>query len=275
MNALKMALVPAAAGLACLSAAWPARADFVSLPVVAGANTTLTLCNPKINLDTPTETQDPSVTACRVEGLPGSSALPGYILRASRSANLKVNGVTVGKIYDRVWCKGAGTACDATNTYVLGLRVRLNTEPWNPTGNSFEINDFFRMIRPGSAAESAYHMGRVGGGTNPTSALAYKYVEYTGRTLKGLSEPASSGQQELNKLANNAWIDFRADVNANDPDSNPPFSLSSEWSPWMLVRQVCPLGVGASPKARALRVWQGGEEGQTPQSIYTGAYACN
>ena len=268
-----LSVLSVAAVVAAIPAA--ASAAMVTVPVPGGANTTLTTCNPKINLDTPSETQDPSVTTCKVNGLPGSASLPGYILKSSRTANIVVNGVTVGTLYDRVWCLGTGTTCNGTNTYMLGLRARMNANAWNPSGLSFEINDFFRTIRSGASVDSGYFMGTVVGGTNADTAAARKYLEFTGRTLKGLFEPSTSAQNNPVKVTNNAWIDFRADANINDPDSNPPFSYSSEWSPWLLVRQNCPTGYNTTPQALKSRLWQGGEEGQTPQPILTSAYVCN
>ena len=264
-----------AAGLAAACTYVAAQAAPVTLAVQTGARTNLTICNPKINLDTPEETQDPAVTKCRVDGLPGSAALPGFILKSSRTQNIVVNGVTVGTLYDRVWCRGTGTTCDATQTYILGTRARMNANAWNPTGFSFEINDFFRTVRSTSSVSVSYFMGTVLGGTNPDTAQARKYLEYTGRTLQGLFEPASSSQTARSKTTNNAWVDFRVDANINDPDSNPPFSYSSEWSPWLLVQQVCPSGYNATPQALKTRLWQGGEEGQTPQAILTSGYVCN
>lgn len=267
----RLAAALALAGLAGAAGA----AGFVTIPVQTGSTTTLTTCNPKINLDTPTETQDPANTTCQVSGLPGSAAIPGYILKSSRTANIVINSVTVGTLYDRVWCKGSGSTCDASNTYILGLRARMNANAWNPSGKSFEINDFFRTIRSAASVDIAYFQGTVIGGTAPDTAAARKYLEFSGRTLKGLFEPSTSAQNDPVKTTNNAWIDFRADANFNDPDSNPPFSYSSEWSPWLLVRQVCPSGYNATAQTLKARLWQGGEESQTPQAITTSAYICN
>lgn len=268
-------LAPLTAVLAFAGLHAAASAAMVAMPVVTTAKTNLKICNPKINLDTPQETQDPAVTTCKVTGLPGSSALPGYILKSSRTQAIVINGVNVGTLYDRVWCLGTGTTCNSTQTYMLGMRARMNANVWSPTGFSFEINDFFRTVRSGTTADIGYFMGTVLGGTSPDTAQARKYLEFSGRTLQGLFEPASQAQNARSKTTNNAWMNFRVDTNINDPDSNPPFSYSSEWSPWMLVRQNCPSGYNATAQALKTRLWQGGEEGQPPQAILTSAYVCN
>jgi hypothetical protein len=269
MKHLSLAIA-AVLGLISLPAA---HAAFVT-PTLTGA-TTLSICNPKINLNTPQETQDAAVTTCKVDGLPGSAAVPGYILRASRTAPITINGVTIGTLYDRVWCLGTGTTCNATNTYILGTRINLNTAVWKATTPfSFEVNDIMRTVRSATSADVAYFMGTVIGGTAPDTAAARKYMEYAGRTAQGLFEPSTQAQQFLNKTRNNAWMDFRVDVNANDPDAT-PLSLSSPWSPWVLVRQVCPTGFNATPQPLKMRLRQGGEEGQLPQAILTSAYVCN
>lgn len=269
-----------------------AFAAFVAVPVQPGGAQPPISINPKINLDTPTETQNRANARGTLTGANVNAALPaGNILKASRTAPIVVNGVTVGTLYDRVWCLGTGTTCNATNTYTLGMRIRLNANAWNPTGRSYEVNDIFRAIRAAAAANVAYYRGSANPlptsspaippfpattpdpGTNANTASSYKDLEVVARTLQGLFEPAGSAQY-ANKATNNAWIDFRVDVNKNDDDINPPWSYNSEWSPWLLVRQSCPSGFNATPQALKVRLWQGGEEGQTPQAILTSGYVC-
>jgi len=256
--------------LAALGLHATAHADWVT--VSSSGSPVLSTCNPKTGSPA---TQSPTLATCKVAGLPGSAAVPGYILKASRSAPIIVNSVTVGTLYDRVYCKGTGTVCDATNTYILATRANLNTSVWQPgSSDSFEINDFFRAVRSAASADIAYFMGTVDGGTAADTALSKKYLEYSGRTLKGLGEYAGS-PTDLNPTRNNGWIDFRVDTNANDPDAVAPYSYSSPWSPWLLVRQNCPTGATTSAQAQTVRLWQGGEEGQAPQAILTSAYRCN
>lgn len=282
------------AGLAAAGLHATAVGGFVTVPVQPAGSQPLTPINPKINLDTPTETQNRANALGTITGANINAAMTalGHILKSSRTAPIVVNGINVGTLHDRVWCLGTGTTCNATNTYALGLRVQLNANAWNPTGRSFEINDFFRAVRASAAAEAAYYRGVVNPlptsapaippfpastpnpGADANTASSYKDLEVVGRTLQGLFEPSGSAQY-AGKTTNNAWIDFRADANKNDPDINPPWSYNSEWSPWLIVRQVCPTGYNATPQALKARLWQGGEEGQTPQAILTSAYVCN
>lgn len=279
----------AGAALAATLLHLSAHGGFVTVPVQAAGTQPLVSINPKINLDTPTETQDRTNTLGTLTGADIASALPaGTILKASRTAPIVINGVTVGTLHDRVWCAGSGSTCNATNSYTLGLRVQLNTAAWNPSGQSFELNDIFRAIRAAVAADVAYYRGSANPlptaapfpatqpapGTNVETASSYKDLEVVGRTLQGLFEPSGSAQYAA-KTTNNAWIDFRVDVNKNDPDVAIPYSYNSEWSPWLVVRQVCPSGYNATPQALKARLWQGGEEGQAPQAILTSAYVCN
>lgn len=222
----------------------------------------------------PVETQSSTLTTGRVDGLPGSAALPGYILKSSRSANIVVNGVTIGTLYDRVYCLGTGTTCNATNTYTLALRTNLNTAVWKPgVTQSFEINNFFRAIKSTvTAADVGYYMGTVGGAV-PDHARAGKYMEYAGRTFKGLNQITPPGNVAADR--NNAWMMFWQDSNANDPERCEPHSLNSPWSPWFYVRQTCATGYNTTPQNFKLKFWQGGEEGQLQQNIQTTGYICN
>ncbi len=45
------------------------------------------------------------------------------------------------------------------------------------------------------------------------------------------------------------YIDHRNDANANDPDS-----VSSEWSAFVFVRQVCPTGVAATQQTFKIKL---------------------
>lgn len=266
---------------------------FVTVPVLPAGNAVPILINPKINLDTPTETQNRANTLGTITGATIDAALPaGTILKATRSAPIVVNSITIGTLYDRVYCTGTGSTCDATNTYTLAIRINLNTNAWNPSGKSFEVNDIFRAIRAAVAADVAYYRGVVNPlptsapaippfpastpnpGTDPNTASSYKDLEAVNRTIQGLFEPSGSAQY-ANKVVNNAWMNFRVDVNKNDPDVAPPWSYNSEWSPWLVVRQVCPSGFNATAQPLKVRLWQGGEEGQTPQPILTSGYICN
>ena len=249
-----------------------AQADWVT--VSDAGQPVLSVCNPKTGSGDE-KTQSPTLSTCKVNGLPGSPEMPGYTQIKSFSSELFINEVFVGTLHDRVWCAGSSGVCDASNTYILGTRVELIDEPnWGGTGESFEVNDYQRAIKPGVPADIAYFMGTVDGGSSASTAKAYKYLEYAGRTKRGLGEYPGSKKGNLNPTRSNGWIDFRADTNANDPDANPPFSQSSPWSPWMLVRQVCDEGIRNARVANKLRLHQGGEEDQPDAEIIASAYAC-
>lgn len=269
--------VSTAAALLMLHGA--AQAAFCTL---SNSGAPLTTVNPKPFVEPPPST-------CRVNGLPGSGALPGYILVASRVADITVNGVKVGNLYDRVYCQGSGSTCSATNTYILAARVRMLATPvnfpdrnpncplWSSTSNEcFEMNNLFRNIRGTASApvsaQSAYWMGSSATSTNPNTALSQKYLEYTGKTYKGLNQitpPGTAADRD------NTRVMFWADANVFDPDGE-----NSPWSPWLYVRQNCPNGVVTSnlttdPRTRfAIKIWQGGEEGQIQRNIQTAGYVC-
>jgi hypothetical protein len=106
--------------------------------------------------------------------------------------------------------------------------------------------------------------------SDPDCGIAIKYMEYTGKTYKGLNQvtpPGTSTDRDNTKAM------FWADTNIFDPDGGG----NSEWSPWFYVRQNCPHG-GATPHynepAFAIKYWQGGEETQIPKNIQAQAYAC-
>lgn len=230
-----------------------ANAGFTAIPVQSGPNTTLSNCNP---------TQNPSELACKVNGLPGSASLPGYIVKSSATRNIVSSGRIVGTLYDRVWCLGSGTTCNATKTYILGMRARQLVAP---PPDYFYINDIFRKIRPGSTVDVAYFMGAVSGGTDPNTAGAGRYLYYSGRTLHGLNEPVFSGQT---KTTNNTWIDFRVVSNSTDRYYN-----RTEWTPWVLARQACVSDYNPTPQPLSARLWDIGET--YPLPILTNAYVCN
>lgn len=229
----------------------------------------------------------PPPSTCLVGGLPGGSGgLAGYILKATRQANITVSGVNVGTLYDRVYCLGTGSTCDATNTFMLATRVRMAATPvnfparnpncplWSGTSNDcFEINNFFRNIRGTGTSLTAwvsYWMGSGStSGTDPNDSLAVKYLEYTGKTYKGINQVAPPGAAADR---DNGRVMYWADTNIFDPDG-----VNSIWSPWLFVRQNCPFGGTADHYVLtnfAIKYWQGGEETQIPTNIQAQAYAC-
>ncbi len=264
-NARRKALLVAALGALAYQA--PAHAGLCT--VSDSGTPILTTVNPK------PFTVPPPAT-CLVNGLPGvGSDLPGYILKQTRTADIIVSGVKVGNLYDRAYCLGSASTCDATNTWIIATRVQMLATPvnfparnpncplWSGTSNEcFEINDIFRNILgtnsvPISAAVG-YWMGASG--STADTAPAVKYLEYTGKTYKGLNETITR---------DNTKIAYRTDVNVSDPDG-----VDAPWSPWLLVRQTCAGGVSGTPAAFAIKYWQGGEEGQIQTNVQASAYKC-
>lgn len=263
-----------------LAASAAAQAQWVTLtdsgtPVLSNINPkTLVLPQPATCAqnglppsDPPVRRQSATLATGKFTGLPGSAAMPGYVATPLRQSTvtLSTGGVTVGTLYDRVYCTGSGSTCDGTNTYVFATRAILNT---NLTGNgdTFEINDFFRAV-PATATgvQAGYYMGRSGGAA-PNDSQAFKYLELSGRTNNGLGQTITRNQ---------GFVNFRVDTNASDPDRCEPYSFNSANSPWLYARLRCPNGVSTAPGSLKLRVRQGGEEGQLPVSISVSGFVCN
>lgn len=150
----------------------------------------------------------PGVLTCRVGSLPGES---GFNLVAARSQPIVVNGVTVGTQFERVWRK------PGTTEHIFGVRVVMNAEQWDETGAAFNVNDVFRQVRNNNRVAIAYSTAGTG---------ANKALQSAGRTFAGLNEE-DEGER------NNAWVDFRVDVNAAEGNAN---------SPWLLTRTRAPEG---------------------------------
>ena len=233
----------------------------------------LSTCNPK----DASGNQSSTLSTCKITALP-SYAADGFIVATAvpqRANTITVTGDTgtanVGTLYERVWCHSTnGSTCDATNQFIFGMRANLNTQSaWNSDGETFEINDFFHAVPSSATVQIAYFMGTVANGTNLDTAKANKYLEYSGRTEKGLGEYATS-PNGLNPTRDNTWINFRADTNALDPDG-----VSSPWSPWVFARLTCASGIDTAAHTSKIRVHQGGEEGQSDIEVIMSGYVCN
>ena len=267
---------------AALAMAAPARAALCTLTDTG--TPILTKANPK-----PFKVPPPK--ACLVNGLPGvGSDLPGYIQVATRVADIVVSGVKVGNLHDRVYCLGTAGVCNGTQTYILATRVQMLATPvnfpnrnpncplWSGTSNDcFEINNVFRNIRGTNAApvtaQVGYWMGSTAGSNDPNLALANKYMEYTGKTYKGLNQITPPGTNAADR--DNRRVMFWSDANVFDPDG-----VNAPWTPWFFVKQNCPNGVittNLPTDARtkfAIKYWQGGEEGQIQKNVQLPAYVC-
>jgi len=160
----------------------------------------------------------PSVAKCRVQSLPGSN---NYTLVGSRSTPIVKNDVTVGTLYDKVWRHKT-----RPNRYVFGMKVTMNSNQWDPTGLSFNVNDLARRLRPNAFARAAYYLDG-----------SSKALIAVGRTGLGLNE-----YDEEQPERDNTWVDFRVDANAAEPSGS-----SSASSPWVLVRTRAPAGYEVHP----------------------------
>jgi hypothetical protein len=255
--------------LCCVPAA---QAGWVT--VTNSGSPVLTACNPK-----PFTFPTPSTCLLTANTLVDAVG-PNAILVRSNSVAIVANGVTVGTLYDRVYCyapTGGGSSCAASgpnlNKYTLATRVELVATPWNGHSNeSFEVNDIIRQILSGVSADSAYWMGppvpptgcgNINASADPDCGLAnQKWVEYTGKTKYGLND-ALMGTRD------NLYIDHRNDANADDPDS-----VDSKWSAWVVVKQTCSHGVSTDPVDFSIKLWEGGEESQDHYTQWMPGFIC-
>jgi hypothetical protein len=155
---------------------------------------------------------------CKVTSLP---EWPEYTLIAARSAPLIYNDVTVGMAYERVWRQQSNP-----KVHVFGLRIVMNANEWDSSGAAFNVNDLFRQAKPGKKVSVAYFLD---GATKP--------LHEAGRTIQGLNE-----YEEDEPERDNAWVDFRVDVNAAEL-----VGPSSASSPWLLMKTRAPDGVESNP----------------------------
>lgn len=200
----------------------------------------------------------PAAGTCLVASLPGSGWTE---VRSASNLNIVANGTVVGRYTDKVWQQ------NGTNNYVLGIRLSMTSNLWTPpsascastTPISFEVNDIMRSgfghlsnlkvayKQPGSAEEGLWLAGLSNQGLDQYAASPYG----------------------LDPARDNDWIDFRTDVNIDDPDGN-----SKAASAWMLVA-VTASSISSGQVAGAIRLWQGGEEGQCQYSVYLPGYKPN
>lgn len=177
-----------------LAAQGAAAAGYVKLSKTG--EDVLTHCNPQ----------------CKVTSLPGES---GYQLVASRNAPLIYNDVTIGTFHERVWRSSANP-----KKHIFGMRVVLNANEWDSSGQAFRINDLFRQTRPGKNVFVAYRP--VGGS---------KALKKAGRTVQGLNEYEDDPERD------NTWVDFRIAVDG----------LTDPASPWLLAKTRAPTGFALNP----------------------------
>lgn len=280
MNLQTRLLLAAGAALTVVCA--PAQAQWVTLtnsgtPILSTINpktvvspTPATCTNNGLPpTELPVETQSATLATGKFAGLPGSAAMTGYRTTPFRTASSPISigtpAKTVGTLYTRVYCAGTASACSTAspNTYVFATRVILNSTVWSSTGLSFEVNDIFLSVPSAATITAGYYMG-TSGGAAPDNSQAFKYLEYAGRTNNGLLETIGR---------NNAYVAFRADTNANDPDRCEPYSRNSSNSPWVYARMACS-SISASTSTFKVRIRQGNEEGQGVYSVSLPGFVC-
>lgn len=176
----------------------------------------------------------PDKARCLAHGLPGVDDMD---LVATASQPIVVNEVTVGQLTEQVW-----QSREDAHLYVFGLRVQLNSEAWDASGRSFNINDVMRRTLNKETVRVAY---------DPDGAV--KPLLRAGRTSKGLAEYEDGRHPKRD----NTWLDFRVDVNAADPDG-----INSPQSPWLLARMRAPQGIEQTPFAIRLLNTDGAEPGE-------------
>ncbi|WP_293391158.1 hypothetical protein [Nevskia sp.] len=241
--------------IALAAAAMPAQAAFET--ITDSGTTVLKLCQG-------TEAnRNPTTGVCKVTGnfptgstpgtFPGLSGSNWAVYATNNNQAVIANGTTIGNLDDRIWRNGS------TTEYVFGFRLQMVNTLWTPpsgtcpstTPTYFEVNDMFRNGFTGrTGLQIAYRQGSAEEG-----------AWFSGRTNQGLNEYASS-PEGLNPARSADWVNFRTDVNIDDPDS-----LSNANSAWMFVRVVSSTAPSSSAVANAIRLSEGGEEGQCQFSI--------
>ncbi|WP_293368575.1 hypothetical protein [Nevskia sp.] len=257
---MQKTILKSAAVVALTLAAAPAFAVGYE-PLTSSGSTVLLSCAGTESNPNPTRNE------CRVFGNLPTGRFAGTLagrqglwrlVRSNVGQPLIANGTRIGTLDDRVWQR------NNSNEYVFGMRVSVENRLWTPpsgvctdtTPAYFEINDMFRN---GFAAitglDIAYRQG-----------TAEEGAWLVGRTAQGLNQYAGS-PDGLSPARNNDLVDFRTDVNFEDPDGTSVFNSS-----YMMVAATLPNGVSDNPSTGAVRIYQGGEEGQCLFSVTASGY---
>ena len=160
----------------------------------------------------------PERERCRVDSLPGAS---GFALVAERSVPLVYNEVEIGTLHEKVWQHGQDSSL-----HIFGLKVVMNNAAWDSGSAAFNVNDLFRQALPDQPVAIGYHL-------DPADTPMPKSLKSSGRTVMGLGEFTRKQPKR-----DNAWINFRVDANADDPDGH-----SAPASPWLLTMTHAPEGI--------------------------------
>lgn len=167
-------------------------------------------------------------------------------------------GPELGTFTKRLWRQGS------TFNFILGIRFTPNTNIFNATGKSMEINSI-RWFPLSPGANNAFAFFKAGPGDEnifSVSRTGYQsdYVDPPGTFI--IHVPVT-------EVAATRWLNFKTDANANDPDG------TSRSSPWILIKCV-----GDSTTLGTTRYVNGdfaqlGQEGQTPYRFGFTNFACN
>lgn len=233
---MKQLIAQAVLGTGVAMLAAPASAGWVTLNNPP-ATPVMTTCSAG------TSTSD----ACNVGPL--SSATSGFSLIASTSRSIVANSVTVGTLYDRMYYNGS------TGESLFAIQLDMNGNQWDPSSTeTFEVNDVFRS---GFSSVASIQAGYAR--ANP----ADEYSWAIGRTDEGLNEGTGSGGLPV---YDTNWVRWWTDVNVDDPDGSSPGT-----SAWFLMRFSDEI-VDVAEEEGAIRIWQGGEEGQEEYEIFMNGY---
>lgn len=172
-----------------------------------------------------------------------STATTGFSLLASTRRDINAQGVLVGYLYDAAYYNST------TDEVILGIRLDMNANEWDPPSDeTFEVNDVFR--RGFSSVSTLY------GGYSKVN-VGDEHAREIGRTDVGLNEGTVAYDLD--------WVRWHTDVNVDDPDGTSPAT-----SAWYWVKFTGAIDVVEDEEA--IRVWQGGEEGQEPYSAWLSGY---
>jgi hypothetical protein len=234
---MKQLIAQAVLGTSVAMLAAPASAGWVTLNNPP-ATPVMTTCSGG------TSTSD----TCNVGTL--SAATSGFSLVASTSGSIVANSVTVGTLYDRVYYNGS------TGESLFALRLDMNGNQWDPPSTeTFEVNDVFRS---GFSSVTSIQAGYAR--DNP----ADEYSWAIGRTDEGLNEGTGSGGAPV---YDTDWVRWWTDVNVDDPDGSSPGT-----SAWFVMKFADEDVVDFDVGTNAIRIWQGGEEGQEEYEIFMNGY---
>ena len=245
-------------GICSISSSLALAAGFVTNPVPGPVGSPIV----KVNCVPPGS--PPGTNNCQVMTLDQ----PGYTQVANEvwpyDANVIVAGVTVssttvGTITKRLWRQGV------TSNYILGWKFTSNSNTWNSTGKTFEINNMgwyplggtpvsprqIAFFKSGPGDENLYSVSR--------SAYQHDYFSPPGVFV--IHTPVT-------EVANDA-LNFKTDVNANDPDG------TSRSSPWILLKCVGDAFTLTSTRGINGVYYETSEEGQTATSQAFTNFYCN